>query len=96
MEISIIEGNEKYNSGVELQSRDLNLVLKKKIAMIVREVPFAVRSFSQKYSPDFEVFWGNHERSVKNYFPGNYFTSMEISIIQRNENIQFWSEATKL
>ena len=60
----------KYNSGLELQSRDVNLVLRK-TAMILGEVPFARRSFSQKYCPDFEVLGGNHERSVKNYFPGN-------------------------
>ena len=32
---SIIQGNKKYNSGVELQSRELNLALRK-TAMIVR------------------------------------------------------------
>ena len=52
MEISIIQGNEKYHSGVKLQSRELNLVLTK-TAMIVRQVPFARRSFSQNECLDF-------------------------------------------
>ena len=43
MNISLIQGNKKYNSGVELQSRDLNLVLRK-TAIMVREVQFATRS----------------------------------------------------
>ena len=43
MKISIMQGNKKYHFGVELQSHELNLVLRK-TAMIVREVPFATRS----------------------------------------------------
>ena len=44
MKISIIEGNEKYDFGVELQSHELNSLLRK-TAMIVRQISFAKRRF---------------------------------------------------
>ena len=58
---SIIQENENYHFGVKLQSRELNLVLRK-TAMIAREVPFAARSIPYKYSPDFKLFSRNHAR----------------------------------
>ena len=73
----------KYNSGLELHSPDVNLVLRN-TAMILREVPFA------KYCPDFEFFLGNHERSVKNDFPGNI---PHRSRFQELKKIPFWTEA---
>ena len=50
----------KYHFGVKLQSRELNLVLRK-TAMIVREVPLGLGQFRKspdffEYSPDFKVF----------------------------------------
>ena len=57
----------KYKSGLELQSRDVNLVLKNcddpQRLYHLQEGRFR--------NPDFEVFGGNHERLVKNYFSGN-------------------------
>ena len=48
MKISIIQGNKKYHFGVKLQSRELNLVLRK-TTMIVRQEPFAARLFSSGF-----------------------------------------------
>ena len=51
---------DQFRSRVTKPSGGFNLVLRN-TAMIVREVPFARRSFLQKYSPDFDVFWGNYD-----------------------------------
>ena len=62
-----------YHFGVKLQSRELNLVLRK-TAMIVREVPFATRSIPLKVrislstvriSKFFEVFQSICSTSMK-------------------------------
>ena len=61
MEISILFMEMKnYHSGIKLQSRELNLVLRK-TAMIVREILLRLGQFREspdffEYSPDFKVF----------------------------------------
>ena len=59
-----------YHFEVNLQSRELNLVLSKTV-MTVKQVPLAKWSFSYKCCADFKALGGNHERSVKNYVAGN-------------------------
>ena len=85
-----------YHFGVKLQSRELNLVLRK-TAMIVREVPLGLGQFRKspdffEYSPDFKAsFSRNHARKIKYYL----FYIDENSVTQGNEKVAFSSRVTK-
>ena len=59
----------KYHFEVKLQSRELNLVLRK-TGMIVRQVWFA-RFFRKSTVPISKFFPQNYERNIKYYLTGN-------------------------
>ena len=56
--------------GVELQSRELNLVLSKNYDDC-RTGAVSNKAVFIKYCPDFKVFSRNHAKNVKYHFPSN-------------------------
>ena len=88
MEISIIQGNKKYNSGVEL-----NLGLRK-TTMTVRDNLYR-RAVLIKVLSGFQGFFAKSCKINQILLSGLCSTSLKISIILGNEKIPLWSRVIK-
>ena len=84
----------KYCVEVELQSFELNLGLRRS-AMVDCDRYRLQQGLFRKVRSGFQSISQNNAYNFKYYFPGNVHIWMEISIIQGNEKIPFWSHVTK-